>query len=89
MRLVLNLKQTYLICFLYPTACYKPSLTAQYTEDSEWMPFDLLSRLVKEWEAGALLPENVAQSTKQVVVRPGMSLCHLQCTIQYIGFNTN
>uniref|UniRef100_A0A3Q3EGM5 Short chain dehydrogenase/reductase family 39U, member 1 n=1 Tax=Labrus bergylta TaxID=56723 RepID=A0A3Q3EGM5_9LABR len=38
-------------------ACYKPSLTAEYTEDSEWTPFDLLSKLVKEWEASALLPE--------------------------------
>lgn len=54
------------------TACYKPSLTARYTEDSEWTPFDLLSRLVKEWEASALLPENVAKTTKQVIVRPGM-----------------
>lgn len=54
------------------TACYKPSLTARYTEDSEWTPFDLLSKLVKEWEASALLPENVAKTTKQVIVRPGM-----------------
>ncbi|KAF7657913.1 hypothetical protein LDENG_00020700 [Lucifuga dentata] len=55
-------------------ACYKPSLTAQYTEDSDWTPFDLLSRLVKEWEASALLPENVAKTTKQVVIRPGAVL---------------
>ncbi|KAI3374680.1 hypothetical protein L3Q82_021254 [Scortum barcoo] len=55
-------------------ACYKPSLTAQYTEDSEWTPFDLLSRLVKEWEAAALLPENVTKTTKQVVIRPGAVL---------------
>uniref|UniRef100_A0A3Q2WIK7 Short chain dehydrogenase/reductase family 39U, member 1 n=1 Tax=Haplochromis burtoni TaxID=8153 RepID=A0A3Q2WIK7_HAPBU len=55
-------------------ACYKPSLTAQYTEDSEWTPFDLLSRLVKEWEAAALLPENVAKTTKQVIIRPGAVL---------------
>uniref|UniRef100_A0A8C4ZGE5 Short chain dehydrogenase/reductase family 39U, member 1 n=1 Tax=Gadus morhua TaxID=8049 RepID=A0A8C4ZGE5_GADMO len=55
-------------------ACYKPSLTAEYIEDSEWTPFDLLSRLVKEWEAAALLPENVAQTTKQVVIRPGVVL---------------
>lgn len=61
-----------LIC-IKPTACYKPSLTAEYTEDSEWTPFDLLSRLVKEWEASALLPENVAETTKQVIIRPGMS----------------
>ncbi|XP_028284196.1 epimerase family protein SDR39U1 [Parambassis ranga] len=55
-------------------ACYKPSLTAQYAEDSEWTPFDLLSKLVKEWEASALLPESVAKTTKQVVIRPGAVL---------------
>lgn len=53
-------------------ACYKPSLTAEYTEDSEWTPFDLLSKLVKEWEAAARLPENI--NTKQVVIRPGAVL---------------
>uniref|UniRef100_A0A3B3ZMX8 Uncharacterized protein n=1 Tax=Periophthalmus magnuspinnatus TaxID=409849 RepID=A0A3B3ZMX8_9GOBI len=55
-------------------ACYQPSLTAQYTEDSPWTPFDLLSNLVKEWEAAAELPENVAQTTRQVVIRPGAVL---------------
>ncbi|CAG5896399.1 unnamed protein product, partial [Menidia menidia] len=55
-------------------ACYKPSLTAEYTEDSEWTPFDLLSKLVKEWEAAALLPENLTKTTKQVVIRPGAVL---------------
>ncbi|XP_053185890.1 epimerase family protein SDR39U1-like [Scomber japonicus] len=55
-------------------ACYRPSLTAEYTEDSEWSPFDLLSQLLKEWEASALLPENVAKNTKQVVIRPGVVL---------------
>lgn len=55
-------------------ACYKPSLTAEYTEDSEWTPFDLLSKLVKEWEASALLPDNVSKTTKQVVIRPGAVL---------------
>ncbi|KAM7400170.1 hypothetical protein PAMA_004731 [Pampus argenteus] len=55
-------------------ACYQPSLTAQYTEDSEWTPFDLLSKLVKEWEASAMLPEEVTKNTKQVVIRPGAVL---------------
>ncbi|KAM9844816.1 epimerase family protein SDR39U1 [Aulostomus maculatus] len=55
-------------------ACYKPSLTAEYTEDSEWTPFDLLSKLVKEWEASARLPENVTNTTKQVVIRAGAVL---------------
>ncbi|XP_056248377.1 epimerase family protein SDR39U1 isoform X1 [Seriola aureovittata] len=67
-------------CCIFPsllfmsTACYQPSLTAKYTEDSQWTPFDLLSKLVKEWEASALLPETVAQNTKQVVIRPGAVL---------------
>lgn len=62
----------YIISFsFWPKACYEPSLTAQYTEDSEWTPFDLFSNLVKEWEASALLPENVAKITKQVVIRSG------------------
>lgn len=55
-------------------ACYKPDMTAQYTEDSEWTPFDLLSKLVKEWEGAALLPENLSKTTKQVVIRPGAVL---------------
>ncbi|XP_040028067.2 epimerase family protein SDR39U1 [Gasterosteus aculeatus] len=55
-------------------ACYKPSLTAEYTEDSEWTPFDVLSQLVKEWEASALLPEGVTKNTKQVVIRSGAVL---------------
>lgn len=60
-----------------PAACYKPSLTAEYTEDSEWTPFDLLSKLVKEWEASALLPETVSKTTKQVVIRPGKCIFNL------------
>lgn len=55
-------------------ACYKSSPTAEYTEDSEWTPFDLLSRLVQEWEASARLPDDVAQTTKQVVIRSGVVL---------------
>ncbi|XP_037313576.2 epimerase family protein SDR39U1 [Pungitius pungitius] len=55
-------------------ACYKPSLTAEYTEDTEWTPFDILSQLVKEWEASALLPEDVTKNTKQVVIRSGAVL---------------
>ncbi|XP_072296737.1 epimerase family protein SDR39U1 [Eucyclogobius newberryi] len=55
-------------------ACYRPSLTEQYTEDSAWTPFDLLSKLVQEWEAAAALPEDVATATRQAVVRPGAVL---------------
>ncbi|XP_036452144.1 epimerase family protein SDR39U1 [Colossoma macropomum] len=55
-------------------ACYKPSLQSQYTEDSEWTPFDLLSQLVKEWEEAGRLPHSLAQSTRQVVIRPGAVL---------------
>ncbi len=69
-----------------PTACYKPSLTAQYTEDSEWAPFDLLSRLVKEWEASALLPENLAKTTKQVVIRPGAYVRSAYVSLQDLGW---
>ncbi|TNM98344.1 epimerase family protein SDR39U1 [Takifugu rubripes] len=55
-------------------ACYKPSLTAEYSEDSKWTPFDLLSKLVKEWEASALLQENMAKTTRQFIIRPGVVL---------------
>ncbi|KAG9273903.1 epimerase family protein SDR39U1 [Astyanax mexicanus] len=55
-------------------ACYKPSLQNQYTEESEWTSFDLLSRLVEEWEEAGRLPQSVAQKTRQVVIRPGAVL---------------
>ncbi|KAF4117529.1 epimerase family protein SDR39U1 [Onychostoma macrolepis] len=55
-------------------ACYKPSLQTQYTEESEWTPFDFLSRLVKEWEAAGQLPENSAKKTRRVIIRPGAVL---------------
>ncbi|XP_076151885.1 epimerase family protein SDR39U1 [Alosa pseudoharengus] len=55
-------------------ACYRPSLITQYTEESDWTPFDLLSRLVKEWEGAAKLPDDIAKTTRQVVVRPGAVL---------------
>ncbi|XP_063074544.1 epimerase family protein SDR39U1 [Engraulis encrasicolus] len=55
-------------------ACYRPSQATQYTEETEWTPFDLLSRLVKEWEGAAKLPDEIAKNTRQVVVRPGAVL---------------
>jgi len=55
------------------SACYKPSLQNQYTEESNWTPFDFLSRLVKEWEGAGQLPENSAKKTRQVIIRPGES----------------
>ncbi|KAJ8272575.1 hypothetical protein GJAV_G00090840 [Gymnothorax javanicus] len=55
-------------------ACYKPSQTALYTEDSEWMPFDLLSQLVKDWEEAGRLSGDIATKTGQVVIRPGVVL---------------
>nr|XP_023688407.1 epimerase family protein SDR39U1 isoform X4 [Paramormyrops kingsleyae] len=55
-------------------ACYKPSQTMQYTEETEWNPFNLFSLLVKEWEAAGSLPENVARNTRHVVVRSGLVL---------------
>ncbi|XP_069489870.1 epimerase family protein SDR39U1 isoform X3 [Ambystoma mexicanum] len=53
---------------------YPPSLTAEYTEESPGGDFDFLSRLVKDWEAVARLPGNVACQTRQVVVRSGVIL---------------
>ncbi|XP_062386569.1 epimerase family protein SDR39U1 [Sardina pilchardus] len=55
-------------------ACYRPSIVNQYTEESDWTPFDLLSGLVKEWEGAAKLPDDIAKTTRQVVVRPGAVL---------------
>ncbi|MBN3315715.1 D39U1 protein, partial [Atractosteus spatula] len=55
-------------------ACYKPSATVQYTEDSDWKEYDLLSRLVREWEAAGRLPEESAARTRHVVVRAGVVL---------------
>ncbi|XP_018613611.2 epimerase family protein SDR39U1 [Scleropages formosus] len=55
-------------------ACYKPSRTAEYSEESEWTPYDFLSKLVKEWEGTGRLPENVAQNTRQVIIRAGVVL---------------
>ncbi|KAL4657227.1 epimerase family protein SDR39U1 [Arapaima gigas] len=55
-------------------ACYKPSQTAEYSEDSELTPYDFLSKLVKEWEGTGHLPENVAHNTRQVIIRSGLVL---------------
>ncbi|KAJ8336515.1 hypothetical protein SKAU_G00377350 [Synaphobranchus kaupii] len=55
-------------------ACYRPSQTALYTEESEWTPFDLLSQLVKDWEGAGRLSDDVAAKTRQVVIRPGAVL---------------
>ncbi|XP_028831869.1 epimerase family protein SDR39U1 isoform X2 [Denticeps clupeoides] len=55
-------------------ACYKPSPTAQYDEESRWTPFDFLSQLVKDWEEAARLPEDIAKVTRQVIIRPGAVL---------------
>lgn len=56
-------------------ACYKPSLQTEYTEETEWTPFDLLSRLVQEWERAGQLPDNSAKKTRQVIIRPGAFTC--------------
>ncbi|XP_055989735.1 epimerase family protein SDR39U1 [Sorex fumeus] len=52
-------------------AFYKPSLTAEYDEDSPGGDFDFFSNLVTKWEAAARLP---GDSTRQVVVRSGVVL---------------
>ncbi|XP_040824477.1 epimerase family protein SDR39U1 isoform X2 [Ochotona curzoniae] len=53
------------------TAYYRPSLTAEYDEDSPGGDFDFFSNLVTRWEAAARLP---GHSTRQVVVRSGVVL---------------
>uniref|UniRef100_A0A8C8RZ34 Short chain dehydrogenase/reductase family 39U member 1 n=1 Tax=Pelusios castaneus TaxID=367368 RepID=A0A8C8RZ34_9SAUR len=50
---------------------YRPSPTAEYTEESPGGDFDFLSRLVSAWEAVAKIPGDV---TRQVVVRSGVVL---------------
>ncbi|XP_004584787.1 epimerase family protein SDR39U1 [Ochotona princeps] len=52
-------------------AYYRPSLTAEYDEDSPGGDFDFFSKLVTRWEAAARLP---GHSTRQVVVRSGVVL---------------
>ncbi|XP_040824478.1 epimerase family protein SDR39U1 isoform X3 [Ochotona curzoniae] len=52
-------------------AYYRPSLTAEYDEDSPGGDFDFFSNLVTRWEAAARLP---GHSTRQVVVRSGVVL---------------
>ncbi|XP_064360534.1 epimerase family protein SDR39U1-like isoform X2 [Dromaius novaehollandiae] len=50
---------------------YRPSPTAEYTEDSPGGDFDFFSHLVSSWEAAALIPGNPARG---VVVRSGVVL---------------
>ncbi|XP_008495060.1 epimerase family protein SDR39U1 isoform X1 [Calypte anna] len=50
---------------------YRPSPTAEYTEDSHGGDFDFFSRLVSAWEAAALIP---GSPTRGVVVRSGVVL---------------
>uniref|UniRef100_A0A8C5L3Z3 Short chain dehydrogenase/reductase family 39U, member 1 n=1 Tax=Jaculus jaculus TaxID=51337 RepID=A0A8C5L3Z3_JACJA len=52
-------------------AYYRPSLTAEYDEDSPGGDFDFFSNLVTKWEAAARIP---GDSTRQVVVRSGVVL---------------
>nr|XP_042710828.1 epimerase family protein SDR39U1 isoform X3 [Chrysemys picta bellii] len=51
---------------------YRPSPTAEYTEESPGGDFDFFSRLVSAWEAAAKIP---GDSTRQAVVRSGV-VCH-------------
>uniref|UniRef100_A0A8D0HJ74 Short chain dehydrogenase/reductase family 39U member 1 n=1 Tax=Sphenodon punctatus TaxID=8508 RepID=A0A8D0HJ74_SPHPU len=50
---------------------YRPSPTAEYTEESPGGDFDFFSCLVKDWEAAAKVP---GDATRQVVVRSGVVL---------------
>ncbi|XP_074892226.1 epimerase family protein SDR39U1 isoform X2 [Buteo buteo] len=55
---------------------YRPSPTAEYTEDSPGGDFDFFSRLVSSWEAAALIPGSPARG---VVVRSG-EMGHRACS---------
>ncbi|KAM7150767.1 epimerase family protein SDR39U1 [Macrochelys suwanniensis] len=50
---------------------YRPSPTAEYTEESPGGDFDFFSRLVSTWEAAAKIP---GDGTRQAVVRSGVVL---------------
>ncbi|NXC40888.1 D39U1 protein, partial [Penelope pileata] len=50
---------------------YRPSPTAEYTEDSAGGDFDFFSRLVSSWESAALIP---GSPTRRVLVRSGVVL---------------
>ncbi|NXT77802.1 D39U1 protein, partial [Zapornia atra] len=50
---------------------YRPSPTAEYTEDSPGGNFDFFSRLVSSWESAARIP---GSPTRGVVVRSGIVL---------------
>uniref|UniRef100_A0A8B9QSC4 Epimerase family protein SDR39U1 n=1 Tax=Anas platyrhynchos TaxID=8839 RepID=A0A8B9QSC4_ANAPL len=50
---------------------YRPSPTAEYTEDSPGGNFDFFSRLVSSWEAAAVIPDG---PTRGVLVRSGVVL---------------
>ncbi|XP_043914791.1 epimerase family protein SDR39U1 [Protopterus annectens] len=53
---------------------YRPSLSAEYTEESPGGDFDFLSRLVTDWETAACLPDAAGSQTRQVIVRSGVVL---------------
>ncbi|XP_041031379.1 epimerase family protein SDR39U1, partial [Carcharodon carcharias] len=53
---------------------YQPSLTVEYDEDSPGGDADFFSRLVRDWEGAARLPEHTAQLVRQAVVRSGVVL---------------
>lgn len=56
-----------------PTGYYRPSPTAEYTEDSPGGNFDFFSRLVSSWEAAAVIPDG---PTRGVLVRSGKTGHH-------------
>lgn len=56
-----------------PTGYYRPSPTAEYTEDSPGGNFDFFSCLVSSWEAAAVIPDG---QTRGVLVRSGKTGHH-------------
>ncbi|XP_069796977.1 epimerase family protein SDR39U1 isoform X2 [Narcine bancroftii] len=53
---------------------YRPSLSQEYNEESAGGDFEFMSRLVRDWEGAARLPEETGRSVRQVVVRSGVVL---------------
>uniref|UniRef100_A0A0B6ZIY9 DUF1731 domain-containing protein n=1 Tax=Arion vulgaris TaxID=1028688 RepID=A0A0B6ZIY9_9EUPU len=51
---------------------YKPDTNKEYTESDKVEPFDFLSEVTKDWEAAAVLPDNV--KTRSVILRTGIVL---------------
>jgi hypothetical protein len=71
----IHVLQMYLYVFTYTvllTGYYPPSATTEYTEDTPPSDKDALSRLCRDWEASATLPES--SKTRLATIRIGLVL---------------